>query len=182
MIQQSHSWAYIWTKHSFKKIHAPLCSQQHYSQQPKRGNNINVHRQMNGLRRCGMYTQWNITQPSKSQTKAICNNMDGSRDSPTKCKKPERKRQIAYDITYLWTLNYGTDEPTYKRETEHEQGEQIRGSQRGWGREAEGQAVWGFWMRTVYIWMDGQWGPAVQHRELCVIGPLCSKKETEEIF
>ena len=24
MIRQSHSWAYIWTKLSFKKIHAPL--------------------------------------------------------------------------------------------------------------------------------------------------------------
>ena len=24
MIQQSHSWAYIWTKPQFKKIHAPM--------------------------------------------------------------------------------------------------------------------------------------------------------------
>ena len=30
MIQQSHSWASIWTKPQFKKIHAPLCSLQHY--------------------------------------------------------------------------------------------------------------------------------------------------------
>ena len=26
MIQQSHSWAYIWRKPYFKKIHAPQCS------------------------------------------------------------------------------------------------------------------------------------------------------------
>ena len=29
---QSHSWAYIWTKRSFKKTHAPACPFQHYSQ------------------------------------------------------------------------------------------------------------------------------------------------------
>ena len=27
------------------------------------GNNLDVHRQMNGSRSCGTYTQWNITQP-----------------------------------------------------------------------------------------------------------------------
>ena len=32
MIQQSHSWAHIQTKLQFKKIHAPQCSKQHYSQ------------------------------------------------------------------------------------------------------------------------------------------------------
>ena len=32
----------------FKKIHAPLCSLQHYLQQPRCGNNANVHQQMNG--------------------------------------------------------------------------------------------------------------------------------------
>ena len=32
MIQESLSWAYTQTKLQFKKMHAPLCSQQHYSQ------------------------------------------------------------------------------------------------------------------------------------------------------
>ena len=32
MTQQSHSWAYIQTKLSLKKTHAPACSLQHYSQ------------------------------------------------------------------------------------------------------------------------------------------------------
>ena len=32
MIQQSHSWAYIQTKLSLKKTHAPAYSLQHYSQ------------------------------------------------------------------------------------------------------------------------------------------------------
>ena len=37
MIQQSSFWAYTQTKLSFKKIHAPLCSQQQCSQQPRCG-------------------------------------------------------------------------------------------------------------------------------------------------
>ena len=47
----------------YKKIHAPLCSWQNYSQQPRHGNNLNVHQQMNELRRCGTYTQRNTTWP-----------------------------------------------------------------------------------------------------------------------
>ena len=38
-----------------QKIHAPLCSLHHYSQKSRHGNNLNVHWQMNGLRRCGTY-------------------------------------------------------------------------------------------------------------------------------
>ena len=37
--------------------------------------------------------------------------MDGSRDAHPKLGKPERKRQIPYDIMYLWNLKYGTDDP-----------------------------------------------------------------------
>ena len=29
----------------------------------RHGNNLNVHQQMNGLRTCGTYIQWNTTQP-----------------------------------------------------------------------------------------------------------------------
>ena len=50
-------------KGEFKKIHAPLCSLQHYSQSPRHENNLNVHQQMNGLRRYSTCIQWNITQP-----------------------------------------------------------------------------------------------------------------------
>ena len=35
-------------------------------------------------------------------------------------------------------------------------------------------------MQTVTFGRDGQWGPAVQHRELCVIGSLCCAIEFEE--
>ena len=43
--------AYIQTKVSLKRIHAPLCSPQHCSQQPRHGNNLDVYPQMNGLTR-----------------------------------------------------------------------------------------------------------------------------------
>ena len=39
------------------------CSLQHWLQYPEYGSNLDVHRQMNGYRSCGTYTQWNITQP-----------------------------------------------------------------------------------------------------------------------
>ena len=40
--------------------------------------------------------------------------MDGTRDSHTKWSKSERERQMPYDITYMWNLKYGTNEPVYK--------------------------------------------------------------------
>ena len=48
----------------------------------------------------------------KEQTNATCSNMDGTTDSHTKWSQPERKRQIPYDITYLWNLKYRTNDPT----------------------------------------------------------------------
>ena len=62
---------------------------------------------MNGLRRCGTYVQWNISH--KRQTNAICRNMDGSRVSILSEVSQKEKRQLQYDITYLWNLKYGTD-------------------------------------------------------------------------
>ena len=63
---------------------------------------------------------------------AIGSNMDGTKDSNTKGSKPEGKRQIPYDIIYLWNLKYGTNDLIYKTEADHGQGEQTCGSQ--WGR------------------------------------------------
>uniref|UniRef100_A0A8D0V7B9 Uncharacterized protein n=1 Tax=Sus scrofa TaxID=9823 RepID=A0A8D0V7B9_PIG len=50
------------------------CSLLHFPQYPRHGNNPNVHKQMIGLGRSGIYTQ---------QTNAICSNIGGSRDSHT---------------------------------------------------------------------------------------------------
>ena len=48
-------WAGTNTKLYLKETHVPTCSLQHYSQEPGHGNNPNVHRQMNGLGRYGIY-------------------------------------------------------------------------------------------------------------------------------
>ena len=40
----------------------------------------------------------------KGPNNAIHSNMDGPRDYHTKWSKPDRERQISYDITYMWNL------------------------------------------------------------------------------
>ena len=52
----------------------------------------------------------------KEQNNAICSNMDGLRNYYTKWSKSERERQIPYDITYMWNLIYGTNEPFHSLE------------------------------------------------------------------
>jgi len=44
--------------------------------------------------------------------------------------KSERKRQVPYDITYIWNLIYGTNELFHRKET-HGLGEQTCGCQVG---------------------------------------------------
>ena len=53
----------------------------------------------------------------KEQNNAICCNMDTSRDYRTKQSKSERERQILYDITYVWSLKYDTNEHIYETKT-----------------------------------------------------------------
>ena len=43
----------------------------------------------------------------KEENNAICSNMDAIRDYHTKWSKPEKERQIPYDITYMCNLKYG---------------------------------------------------------------------------
>ena len=66
----------------------------------------------------------------KEQTNAICSNMDGTRDSHPEWSKSERERQIPYDITYIWNLIYGTNEPFHRKEN-HGLGELTCGCQAG---------------------------------------------------
>ena len=35
---------------------------------------------------------------------AICHNIDGLRNDHTEWSKPDRERQISYEITYMWNL------------------------------------------------------------------------------
>ena len=84
MIQQSHSWACNWTKLSFRKIHVSQCSQQHYSQQPRHGSNINVHQQEEWIK-----TTWPIYSMEYLRSCLLAQScltlsdpMDGSHQAP----------------------------------------------------------------------------------------------------
>ena len=48
----------------------------------------------------------------------------------------ERERRIPYDVTYMWNLKYGTNEPIYKTETNSHR-EQTCGCQVGLKGEGE---------------------------------------------
>ena len=114
----------------------------------------------------------------KGQNNAICSKIDGTRDSHTKWSKPERKRQIPFVITclqeykiwhrwsYLQNKNRSQPKRTYLW-LPRQRGEEVR-----W-------TVLGFGIQTVIFGMDGQWGPTLQHRELCVIWSLCCITEIE---
>ena len=55
--------------------------------------------------------------------------------------KSEKKRQILYDIIYMWTLKYDTDEPIYKTETDSQRRDLWFPG--GRGREWDRLGVWG---------------------------------------
>ena len=44
--------------------------------------------------------------------------MDELREYHTNWNKPDRGRQILYDVTYMWHLKNNTDESIYKTETD----------------------------------------------------------------
>ena len=51
----------------------------------------------------------------KEWNKGISSNMDGPRDYHTEWSKSDR--ETPYDITYMWTLKYDTNELIYETET-----------------------------------------------------------------
>ena len=51
----------------------------------------------------------------KGQNNAICSNMDGTRDFHTESSKSEKEKETPYDITYMWSLKYGTNELSSKQ-------------------------------------------------------------------
>ena len=94
----------------------------------------------------------------------------------------KKGKQILYGFTFMWNLKYVKNYPIYKTEIDHGHGEQTCGCQGGKGREWDGWGIWGCWMQTVTFGMDGQCGPTVQNRELCMTGSLCCTTEIEEIL
>ena len=54
----------------------------------------------------------------KEWCNAICINIDATRDYHNKWGKSERERQIPNDITNMWNLKYGTNEPIFETQTD----------------------------------------------------------------
>jgi hypothetical protein len=67
MIQQYHFQRYTQriATQVISKAPAHPCLLQHYSQQPSYGKRQDAPLPMNELRKCGIYTQWNFTQPQR---------------------------------------------------------------------------------------------------------------------
>ena len=80
----------------------------------------------------------------KEQNNGICSNMDATRNSHTDWSKSERERQIPYDISYMWNLMYGKNDPIYKTETDSRHREQICGFQGVVGREWDRLGIGGW--------------------------------------
>ena len=65
-----------------------------------------------------IYTMEYYSAVKKEWNNAIWSNMDGPRDYHTKWSKSERERQIPHYITYVWNLNYDTNELIYETEAD----------------------------------------------------------------
>ena len=95
VIQQSHSWTYVWTNYNSKRhIHSYV----HH-------NTIRNSQDMEQYK-CSLTDDWikNIRillSHKNNENNIICSKMDATRDSHTKQRKSERERQIPYDITYM---------------------------------------------------------------------------------
>ena len=76
---------------------------------------------MNEQRRCDTHAHTHTVEyylAIKEWNNVICSNMDGPGDYYTKWNQPDREWQIPYDIPYMWSLKYDTNELTYETETE----------------------------------------------------------------
>ena len=85
MSQQFHFWVFIWKNwnQNLKEIFAFSGSPQHFSQQPRYGNKLNVHEQI----KCSIYSQYSIIQPYKKENPATCNNINKPERHSTKWNK-----------------------------------------------------------------------------------------------
>ena len=68
--------------------------------------------------------------------------MDGPRDYHAKCSKSDRERQLPCHVTYVWTLEYSTNELICETETDSQT--QRKDLWLPVGRGAGGRANWEF--------------------------------------
>ena len=57
--------------------------------------------------------------------------------------KSNRERQIPHDITYMWNLKYGTNEPIYRTEIDSQTWRIDLWLPRGRRKEWDGLGIWG---------------------------------------
>ena len=116
MIQQSYSWAYIQTKLSLKKIHAPLCSLQCYSQYPRHGNNLNV--QTDEWIKKVWYIYTMECYSGKKRNKIMPFAATEMEVEILTLSEVSHKEIDKYNmISHIWNIVYGTNEPIYRKET-----------------------------------------------------------------
>ena len=75
----------------------------------------------------------------------------------------KKKRQIPYNITYMWNLKYDTNELIYEKETDAQTQKtnlMVTKGLRVWGREKLG--VWDYQIHTTICKIDKQQGPTEQ--------------------
>ena len=95
-------------------VHISYCSQQQYPQQPRYGNNLDVHQHMHGERSCGPYAMDCYSAIKKNEPMpcaATCMQLEIT-------IKSEKERQIPSDITYMES-KYDTNEPSMKQKDTH---------------------------------------------------------------
>ena len=73
---------------------------------------------MNGLRRYGTNIQQNTIQPKKNKIMPFTATWMQLEILILRKVKSERERQILYDLTYMWNLKYGKNEPINKTQTD----------------------------------------------------------------
>ena len=115
MILQHHSWAYIWKKtiiwkdiwmamfilvlltiaKMWKQLKCPLIDERI-------------------MKSWYIYTMEYFPIIKKEWNNTICSNIDRPKDDHTKWNKPQRERQIWYDVTYTWNLKKRYNGFTYK--------------------------------------------------------------------
>ena len=126
----------------FKKIRVAQCSLQHYLQHPRYWSNLNILLQgilptQESKGRQILYHWVTCLRRKTEWNNAIWGNRDRPRDCHTKWSKSDRKRQISYDITYMWNLTYDTMNLFMKWKQTHRLRKQTYRSPKG--KEAGGE-------------------------------------------
>ena len=114
-----------------------------------------------GVRMCELRTEGQRRVKNQSD-RAICSNVDGPGDHHTEWSKPDRERQIPYEITCMWNLKDDTKELIYRTEINSQ-------TQKTNLRLPKGRGEWSIRsleLADVGYYISNKQGPTVWHRKL----------------